>query len=66
MRVAPQNMDLVTTQVLGLKMVLYRVDALNFIFSLAFLKDEFSEQELTRVGFAKEDIGSQPFFKIAT
>jgi multicomponent Na+:H+ antiporter subunit D len=34
---APQNMDLVTTQVLGLKMVLYRVDALNFIFSLAFL-----------------------------
>ena len=34
---APQNTDLVTTQVLGLKMVLYRVDALNFIFSLAFL-----------------------------
>ena len=34
---APQNADLVTTQVLGLKMVLYRVDALNFIFSLAFL-----------------------------
>jgi len=34
---APQNTDLVTTQVMGLKMVLYRVDALNFIFSLAFL-----------------------------
>jgi multicomponent Na+:H+ antiporter subunit D len=34
---APQNADLVTTQVMGLKMVLYRVDSLNFIFSLAFL-----------------------------
>ncbi len=34
---APQNADLMTTEVLGLKMVLYRVDSLNFIFSLAFL-----------------------------
>lgn len=34
---APQNVDLATTQILGLKMVLFRVDSLNFIFSLAFL-----------------------------
>ena len=33
----PHNVDLATTQILGLKMVLYRIDSLNFIFSLAFL-----------------------------
>ena len=34
---AMPNVDLATTEVLGLKLVLYRVDSLNFIFSLAFL-----------------------------
>ena len=34
---ANQSMDLATAHVLGLDLVLYRVDSLNFIFGLAFL-----------------------------
>ena len=34
---ATPNVDLASADILGLKLVLYRVDGLNFVFSLAFL-----------------------------
>lgn len=34
---APQDMDLMTAQALGVELILYRVDTLNYLFGLAFL-----------------------------
>lgn len=38
---APRDLDLATGQALGLELVLYRVDSLNFLFGLAFLVAAF-------------------------